>query len=257
MKDDIKLLPCPFCGHTAMIDYTVEPHTHKIAKFMPDIDYYETFICCTHCSAGIAGKPEDSKEAAEKVAIKQWNTRYQPQQEEKEPQEKQEGRSCDNCLHDISTKQDKKCEIKQPQIRSLGYCSDWKPYPVESQEPELEKSCETCISAPRKNDQWCYECGNELYYNWQPKQPEPEQKEWEKKHLGTQPYANDLREDIKTVVEIVDNNAEGIQLALDKIKQLNTPLDIMSSEITDNYIRLNGMQSKIDKLENRIKELEE
>lgn len=57
------LLPCPFCGGEAIITI-VDPHTHKLAHWMPDCEG-ETFVECPACAAAI-------------VSIKAWNTRTPP-----------------------------------------------------------------------------------------------------------------------------------------------------------------------------------
>jgi len=63
-----RLLPCPFCGASAVINY-VPPHTHgELAGFMPDCKG-EHFIECTGCACAISGG-SDLEEA-----ISAWNKR--------------------------------------------------------------------------------------------------------------------------------------------------------------------------------------
>jgi Lar family restriction alleviation protein len=63
-----RLLPCPFCGGSAVINY-VPPHKHGgIAGFMPDC-LGEHFIECTSCSCAIA-EGNDLE-----AAIAAWNKR--------------------------------------------------------------------------------------------------------------------------------------------------------------------------------------
>jgi len=61
-----ELKPCPFCGSEAII-YTIPPHKHAIATFMPD---YEggAFVECTDCTCGITADTEQQ-------AIEAWNRR--------------------------------------------------------------------------------------------------------------------------------------------------------------------------------------
>ena len=60
---DIK--PCPFCGKIPMC-YSVEPHSHIFAKFIPDCKG-SAFIECT-CSAAMSGDTEQE-------VIEKWNKR--------------------------------------------------------------------------------------------------------------------------------------------------------------------------------------
>lgn len=60
------LKPCPFCGGEAEI-HIIEPHTHVLAKFMPDYGG-GTFIECHGCTCIVSG-------AAEYEAIELWNRR--------------------------------------------------------------------------------------------------------------------------------------------------------------------------------------
>lgn len=66
MNENKNLLPCPFCGGEAII-HTVEPHTHVIAKFMPDYGG-GAFIECKSCTCAISGETEQE-------AITTWNRR--------------------------------------------------------------------------------------------------------------------------------------------------------------------------------------
>ena len=61
-----KLLPCPCCGGEAKI-HNVEPHTHILAKFMPDCKC-ESFIECTKCTCAMSGDTEEE-------VVNAWNTR--------------------------------------------------------------------------------------------------------------------------------------------------------------------------------------
>jgi Lar family restriction alleviation protein len=72
VKKTSGLLPCPFCGGEAIIDY-VEPHTHFIAAFMPDSEGAH-FIECTGCTAAMSGGPDREK------AIAAWNKRSEPKE---------------------------------------------------------------------------------------------------------------------------------------------------------------------------------
>ena len=61
-----KLRPCPFCGGEAyMIE--VEPHTHKIAIWVPD-SVGECFIECTNCTCAMSANTKEEAVAA-------WNRR--------------------------------------------------------------------------------------------------------------------------------------------------------------------------------------
>jgi hypothetical protein len=63
-----QLLPCPFCGSSAVINY-IPPHKHGgLAEFMPDC-LGEHFIECHGCSCAISGG-NDLEEI-----ITTWNTR--------------------------------------------------------------------------------------------------------------------------------------------------------------------------------------
>lgn len=66
MEKKTELKPCPFCGAEAIIN-TIEPHTHKLAAFMPD---YEggTFIECNGCTCAVSGKTD-------REAVEAWNRR--------------------------------------------------------------------------------------------------------------------------------------------------------------------------------------
>lgn len=73
----MKLKKCPFCGNDASIECVIEPHTHFIAKTMPDVEGFTAFISCDgyECTAAIAGPEEKTrKEAIEKVS-EMWNKR--------------------------------------------------------------------------------------------------------------------------------------------------------------------------------------
>jgi hypothetical protein len=62
-----RLLPCPFCGGRAIINF-IPPHTHgATAWFMPDCQG-EYFVECG-CSLAIAGGPDLEKTVAA------WNSR--------------------------------------------------------------------------------------------------------------------------------------------------------------------------------------
>ena len=61
-----KLKPCPFCGGEAYI-IEVEPHTHKIAIWVPD-SVGECFIECTNCTRAMSANTKDE-------AIAAWNRR--------------------------------------------------------------------------------------------------------------------------------------------------------------------------------------
>ena len=67
-----ELKPCPFCGGEAF-SYSIAPHTHELAKFMPDHPG-SGFVECRGCSASMSGDSE-----AEAIAA--WNRRAQPESE--------------------------------------------------------------------------------------------------------------------------------------------------------------------------------
>lgn len=64
------LRPCPFCGGANVYTEVVAPHTHKVAKFMPD---YEggAMVACGDCHAA---NWRDGANAEAEV-IKLWNAR--------------------------------------------------------------------------------------------------------------------------------------------------------------------------------------
>jgi acetone carboxylase gamma subunit len=64
-----RLLPCPFCGSKASINY-VPPHTHVFVDFMPDYKG-EHFIERNGCTCAICGGPELED------AIDVWNRRVE------------------------------------------------------------------------------------------------------------------------------------------------------------------------------------
>jgi hypothetical protein len=66
-KAEKTLLPCPFCGSGATINY-IPPHTHGFATFMPDC-HGEYFVECSGCTVAIAGGPKLSE------AVAAWNQR--------------------------------------------------------------------------------------------------------------------------------------------------------------------------------------
>jgi len=55
-----ELMKCPCCKSDASL-ITIEPHTHEIAKFMPDYDGGE-FVECTNCTLASS-------------SVKDWNAR--------------------------------------------------------------------------------------------------------------------------------------------------------------------------------------
>lgn len=76
---DEELLPCPFCGGEAFIEY-IGPHTHIIAVAMPNKTDWSAFVQCTKCSCALAIGAE-SKKLAKGKAIKKWNNRVQMNKE--------------------------------------------------------------------------------------------------------------------------------------------------------------------------------
>lgn len=62
----MELNPCPFCGEEAILR-EVEPHTHVLAKWMPDYSG-GAFIECTGCTVAMSGG-----NASE--AVEAWNKR--------------------------------------------------------------------------------------------------------------------------------------------------------------------------------------
>lgn len=63
-----QLLPCPFCGSSARINY-IPPHTHGgMAGFMPDCEG-EHFVECNGCTCAISG----GSDLKETIAV--WNSR--------------------------------------------------------------------------------------------------------------------------------------------------------------------------------------
>lgn len=66
MSNKVELKPCPFCGGKAIIN-EIPPHTHGLAKFMPDCSG-EVFIECTNCTCGISANSKNE-------AITAWNRR--------------------------------------------------------------------------------------------------------------------------------------------------------------------------------------
>ena len=69
----MNLKSCPFCGSEARIN-VIEPHTHHLSTFMPDIILHEATVECTYCSCMIIVSGE-SKELAIINAINHWNKR--------------------------------------------------------------------------------------------------------------------------------------------------------------------------------------
>lgn len=71
MTTQPELLPCPFCGEAPGLT-EIEPHTHKIASFMPD--HPGSWVIECGCGVGIIGGKKDG-------ILKHWNTRTPAQGE--------------------------------------------------------------------------------------------------------------------------------------------------------------------------------
>lgn len=61
------LLPCPFCGNADIDAHEIPPHTHTIAKFMPD-HKGSVAVECHPCGVGVLRDTMDKAVAA-------WNRR--------------------------------------------------------------------------------------------------------------------------------------------------------------------------------------
>lgn len=64
--EQVQLKPCPFCSGEANI-LVIEPHTHCIAKFIPDYPG-GAFVECSGCTCVISA-------VSEKEAVEAWNRR--------------------------------------------------------------------------------------------------------------------------------------------------------------------------------------
>jgi len=192
-------------------------------------------------------KTEEVTECYEAVKeyIKSNIEGYQPEQEEtcpipKEPEECDQCGGSGNIIINNSDGEDSFiCE----------HCNGTGVQPEQE-----EKSCETCdnvyAGSPNKRCSICINENNRgnLYSQWQPKeQKKPASAEWEAREIKHKPKSHEI-------VAYIRNCQYGIQLALDGVETAKN-LEKLNFESTCHAI--SRMQKHLNKLENRIKQLED
>ena len=114
--------------------------------------------------------------------------------------------------------------------------------------PEQGNSCVTCLGNTDSGKLFpdiCERCKD--YSEWQPKQPEQESREeWHKSTVSRNMHGHI---DPEWLIDPINNNAEGISILFDKIKELEKENETLK-------VYIDGLVSYREKVEIRVQELE-